>query len=92
MALEIDPGVAEYLIVRASQIGTSNANELRMVGGMVLHRRGAHRDAIELFRSVTDESHEQTELARRWVKYLEREIARTDVVHSTLVGLARKSD
>ncbi len=89
VALEIDPAVAEYLIVRASQIGTPNTNELRMVGGRVLHRRGAHRDAIELFRSVTDGTAEQTELASRWVTYLEREIARTAVVHSTLVGLAR---
>jgi bla regulator protein blaR1 len=89
IALDLDPGVAEYLVVRASQIGTSNSNELRLVGGMVLHRRGAFQDAINLFTSVKTGTPEQVELAKRWVKYLEVEIARTDVVHSTLLGLTR---
>ncbi len=87
IALSFDPGVAEYLIVRAGQLGTTNPNELRLIGGMVLHSRGAYADAIKLFSSVTDDAPSQKETADRWITYLEREIDRTEVVRSTLLGL-----
>ena len=88
-AMQIEPGTAESLVVRTSQLGTSEPDLLRIVGGKVLYHRGAYAEAIALFENVPDDDLGKKRVALEWTNYLERESTRRDVIHNTLLELKK---
>lgn len=86
-AMETDPSMAEYLFLRASQIGSSKPDYLKTVGGKVMFNRGALAQAKELFSQVSARDAGLYAAATQWVTYLEREIKRRNAVRDALMDL-----
>ena len=87
--METDPGMAEYFLLRASQMGTSKPDSLKIVGGMILFRQGAFEEATELFTQVSAQDVSNKQIAEQWIGYLERESQRREIVRTTLMDLHR---
>mgnify|MGYP005726093147 CR=1 FL=1 len=90
VALGIDPGLAEYLVLRAGQLGTGDREALKLLTGTVLFQRGALDRARGIFAEVAErgpEAHRVT--GSSWVAYIDREVERRARVHDAMVDLQR---
>jgi TonB family protein len=86
-AMQTDPSVAEYLFLRASQMGSSKPDYLKTIGGMVMFNRGALEQARVLFGQVSMQDESMHATAQQWIVYLAREIERRDLVRDALMDL-----
>jgi len=89
LAMETDHGMAEYFLLRASQMGTTKPDNLKIVGGMILFRQGAFEEATELFTLVSAQDVSNKKIAEQWIGFFERESQRREIVRTTLMDLHR---